>query len=48
MTSLPVHYSGGVSSIDEIRAVANAGAAALILGKALYENRVKLEDALAL
>jgi phosphoribosylformimino-5-aminoimidazole carboxamide ribotide isomerase len=48
MTSLPVHYSGGVSSIDEIRAVAKAGAAAVILGKALYEGRVKLEDALAL
>jgi len=48
MTSLPVQYSGGVSSIDEIRAVARAGAAAVILGKVLYENRVKLEDALAL
>jgi phosphoribosylformimino-5-aminoimidazole carboxamide ribotide isomerase len=48
MTSLPVQYSGGVSSVDEIRTVAQAGAAAVILGKALYEGRVKLEDALAL
>lgn len=48
MTSLPIQYSGGVSSMDEIRAVAQAGAAAVILGKALYEGRVKLEEALAL
>jgi phosphoribosylformimino-5-aminoimidazole carboxamide ribotide isomerase len=48
MTSLPVQYSGGISSIDEVRAVAKAGAAAVILGKALYEGRIKLEDALAL
>jgi phosphoribosylformimino-5-aminoimidazole carboxamide ribotide isomerase len=48
MTSLPIQYSGGVSSIDEIRKVAAAGATAVILGKALYEGRVKLEEALAL
>jgi phosphoribosylformimino-5-aminoimidazole carboxamide ribotide isomerase len=48
MTSLPIQYSGGISSLDEVRAVAKAGASAVILGKALYEGRVKLEDALAL
>jgi phosphoribosylformimino-5-aminoimidazole carboxamide ribotide isomerase len=48
MTSLPVQYSGGVSTIEEIRAVAQAGAAAVIVGKAFYEGRIKLEEALAL
>lgn len=48
MTSLPVQYSGGISTIEEIRAVAKGGAAAVIVGKALYEGRVKLEEALAL
>ncbi len=48
MTSLPVLYSGGISSIDDIHAVAKSGASAVILGKALYESRIKLEDALAL
>lgn len=48
MTSLPIQYSGGVSTIDEIRAVWQAGAAAVILGKALYEGRIKLDEALAL
>ena len=48
MTSLAIQYSGGISSIDEIQAAAKAGASAVILGKALYEGRVKLEEALAL
>jgi phosphoribosylformimino-5-aminoimidazole carboxamide ribotide isomerase len=48
MTSLPIQYSGGIASIDEIRAVEQAGAAGVIVGKALYEGRVKLEEALAL
>jgi phosphoribosylformimino-5-aminoimidazole carboxamide ribotide isomerase len=48
MTGLPVQYSGGVSSIDDVRAVAAAGATAVIVGKALYEGRIKLAEALAL
>ena len=48
MTSLPIQYSGGVASIEEVHAVAAAGAAAVILGKALYEGRIKLAEALAL
>jgi phosphoribosylformimino-5-aminoimidazole carboxamide ribotide isomerase len=42
----PVIASGGVSSIDDIHACAEAGAAAAIIGKALYEGRVDLADAL--
>jgi phosphoribosylformimino-5-aminoimidazole carboxamide ribotide isomerase len=48
MTSLPIQYSGGVASIEEIRAAAAAGAAAVIVGKALYEGRIKLAEALAI
>ena len=48
MTSLPVQYSGGISSIDDIQNVAKAGAAAVVLGKALYEGRVTLAEVLAL
>ena len=47
MTSLPLHYSGGVTSLDDIKKVAAAGAQAVILGKALYEGRITLEQALA-
>ena len=48
MTGLPVQYSGGISSIDDIQNVAKAGAAAVVLGKALYEGRVTLAEVLAL
>ena len=46
-TSLPITYSGGIGSLEDIRAVAAAGAAGVILGKALYERRFTLEEALA-
>jgi phosphoribosylformimino-5-aminoimidazole carboxamide ribotide isomerase len=42
----PVIASGGIGSIDDITACAEAGAAAAIVGKALYEGRVDLADAL--
>jgi phosphoribosylformimino-5-aminoimidazole carboxamide ribotide isomerase len=47
MTRLDLQYSGGVSSAEQIRQVAEAGAQAVILGKALYEGRITLEQALA-
>lgn len=39
--------SGGVSSVDDIRAVRDIGCAGVIVGRALYEGRVSLRDALA-
>lgn len=40
--------SGGVSSLTDLTALRDAGASAAIVGRALYENRFTLEDALAL
>ena len=48
MTSLLIQYSGGVASLEDIGQVAAGGAAAVVLGKALYERRITLEQALAL
>jgi phosphoribosylformimino-5-aminoimidazole carboxamide ribotide isomerase len=42
----PVITSGGVGSIADITACGAAGAAGVIVGKALYEGRVDLADAL--
>jgi phosphoribosylformimino-5-aminoimidazole carboxamide ribotide isomerase len=42
----PVIASGGIGSIDDITACADAGAAGVIIGKALYEGRIDLADAL--
>jgi len=47
MTSLTLQYSGGVTSLEDIGRVAAAGAQAVIIGKALYEGKFTLEQALA-
>jgi phosphoribosylformimino-5-aminoimidazole carboxamide ribotide isomerase len=42
----PVIASGGIGSLDDITACAEAGAAGVVVGKALYEGRVDLAQAL--
>ena len=43
---LALQASGGVSSLEDLRALAATGAAAAIVGKALYEGRFTLEEAI--
>ena len=43
----PVIASGGVGSLDDIRAVRDVGVAGVIVGKALYEGRFTVEEAVA-
>jgi phosphoribosylformimino-5-aminoimidazole carboxamide ribotide isomerase len=43
---IDVLASGGVSGLDDILALANQGLAGAIVGKAIYEGRVDLADAL--
>lgn len=47
-TSRPVTYSGGIACVADLRAVAAAGAAAVILGRSLLEGLIPLADALEL
>ncbi len=44
---LEVIASGGIASIDDLRAVEGAGLAGAIVGRALYDGRFSLPDALA-
>lgn len=44
---LDVIVSGGVASLDDLRAVRAAGLAGAIVGRALYEGRFTLEEAFA-
>lgn len=46
--SVPVIASGGISSLDDIRAVAAIGASGAIIGRALYDESIDLAAALAL
>ena len=43
--SIPVVASGGVASLDDVRALHDAGAAAVVVGTALYEGRFSLREA---
>ena len=47
-TSLPVIASGGVASIDDIRALANddSGIEGVITGRAIYDGRLDITEAL--
>ncbi|MEF8773535.1 MAG: 1-(5-phosphoribosyl)-5-[(5-phosphoribosylamino)methylideneamino]imidazole-4-carboxamide isomerase [Halobacteriales archaeon] len=44
--SVPVVASGGVATIDDVRALQDAGAAAVVVGSALYEGAFTLSEAL--
>jgi phosphoribosylformimino-5-aminoimidazole carboxamide ribotide isomerase len=45
-TALPVIASGGVTTADDVAALAAAGLAGAIVGRALYEGTLTLRDAL--
>jgi phosphoribosylformimino-5-aminoimidazole carboxamide ribotide isomerase len=44
---VPVVASGGVATLDDVRALREAGAAAVVVGTALYEGAFTLRDAAA-
>ncbi|MGQ9523499.1 MAG: 1-(5-phosphoribosyl)-5-[(5-phosphoribosylamino)methylideneamino]imidazole-4-carboxamide isomerase [Armatimonadota bacterium] len=43
---VPVTASGGVSTVDDVRAAREAGAEAVIIGKALYAGTISLREAM--
>ena len=45
--SLQIQASGGVSSLDDLRALQTTGAAGAIVGRALYEKKFTLREAFA-
>ena len=44
---IPVVASGGVSTLEDVRMLEETGAAAVVIGTALYEGRFTLEEAMA-
>lgn len=46
-SSLDTQVSGGVHALDDVRRAREAGAAGIVLGRALLEGRFTLEEALA-
>lgn len=47
-TDVPVIASGGVAGLDDIRNCLKIGCGGVILGKALYEGKLNLADAIAI
>ena len=45
---IPVVASGGVTELDDVHALEEAGAAAVVVGTALYEGRFSLREAMAI
>lgn len=45
--SIPVVASGGVASVEDVRALKAAGASAVVVGTALYEGTFTFEEAVA-
>ncbi len=45
-TAVPVIASGGVGSLDDLRALRDTGVAGVIVGKALYDGRFTVAEAL--
>lgn len=48
LTRHEVIYSGGVTSVEQLTQLAAAGAHRAIIGKAIYEGRISLEEAFAI
>jgi phosphoribosylformimino-5-aminoimidazole carboxamide ribotide isomerase len=48
MTDLPIIASGGVSSIEDLRRLKEMNVWAAIVGKAYYEGRIRIEEAIEL
>ncbi len=46
MTSLPVIASGGLSSVDDLKQLREQDVWAAIVGKAYYEGRIRIEEAM--
>ncbi len=44
VTKRPVIVSGGITTVDDVRCCERAGAWGVVLGKALYEGRITLEE----
>lgn len=44
--NIPVIYSGGITSIEDIKKVSETDAAGVVVGSALYKGKINFEDAL--
>ena len=44
--NIPVIYSGGVTSLDDVKKLSKTEAYGVVIGSALYKGNIKFEDTL--
>ena len=44
--NIPVVYAGGVTTIDDIKKLSKTGVKGVVIGSAIYKNKINLKDAL--
>jgi len=44
--NIPIVYAGGVTSINDIKKLSKTGVKGVVIGSAIYKNKINLEDAL--
>ena len=44
--SIPIIYSGGITSVDDLKVLSDIGVDFVVIGSALYKGLITLEDAL--
>ncbi|MBZ9571477.1 1-(5-phosphoribosyl)-5-[(5-phosphoribosylamino)methylideneamino]imidazole-4-carboxamide isomerase [Methanobrevibacter sp. TMH8] len=45
---IPIVYSGGVTNLDDIKSLTKTGVKGVVIGSALYKDKINLKDALKL
>ena len=43
---IPIVYSGGVTNLDDLSQLQQTGAKGVVIGSALYKNKIDLKEAL--
>jgi len=44
--NIPIVYSGGITTLEDLKLLQTTGAKGVVIGSALYKNKIKLQDAL--
>ena len=43
---IPIVYSGGITTIDDVKSLSDTGVQGIVIGSALYKEKINLKDAL--
>jgi len=43
---IPIVYSGGISTLEDIKKLSTSGVQGIVIGSALYKDKINLKDAL--